>query len=91
MEPWDCNRWQSPANRPKPQAAKTSQIRCHHLRPVARDVHGEEGVDGSSPSEGSAKSPQTALFIGTALQSLRAVAGEPFVDGLAAALDIVLL
>jgi hypothetical protein len=32
---------------------------CHQLRPP---LHGKKGVDGSSPSEGSAKTPQSALL-----------------------------
>src|SRR5438093_13646003 len=52
MEPRGCNRWQSAASRPALESTKTSEIRCRRLPPVACDVHGKEGVDGSSPSEG---------------------------------------
>jgi RNA polymerase sigma-70 factor, ECF subfamily len=38
MEPRGCNRWQPAANRPKAETAKTSEIHCHQLRPVACDV-----------------------------------------------------
>ena len=44
MEPRGCDPWQSAANRPGPETAKTSEIRCHRLPPVARDVHGKQGV-----------------------------------------------
>src|SRR6266540_1339874 len=57
MEPRGCNRWQSAANRPpsKPQKqARYVATGCHRL---PREVHGKEGVDGSSPSEGLAKAP----------------------------------
>jgi hypothetical protein len=53
MEPRGCNRWQSVANPLRAETTKTSQIRCHRLPPVACD--GNEGVDGSSPSEGFAE------------------------------------
>src|SRR5438093_339598 len=44
----------------KPQKqAKSVATGCHRSR---REVHGTEGVDGSSPSEGSAKAPHTGLF-----------------------------
>jgi hypothetical protein len=33
---------------------------CHRLPPKS---HGKEGVDGSSPSEGSAKAPQNGSFV----------------------------
>ncbi len=51
MEPRGCNWWQSAANRStlKPQKqAKSVAAGCHRW---PRD--GKEGVDGSSPSEGS--------------------------------------
>src|SRR2546425_11252271 len=35
MEAPGCGRWQSVANRPRPETAKTSEIRCHRLPPVA--------------------------------------------------------
>src|SRR6266487_3876508 len=44
----------------KPQKqAKTVATGCHQLPAT---FHGKEGVDGSSPSEGSAKSPHNGLF-----------------------------
>src|SRR5512132_1081209 len=53
MEPSGRNQWQPVANAPASQAAKTSQTRWPRLPPVACELHGKEGVDGSSPSEGS--------------------------------------
>jgi hypothetical protein len=47
MKPRGCNRWQSAANRLALETAK----------------NGKEGVDGSSPSEGSAKPPQIRAFV----------------------------
>src|SRR6266568_2021243 len=45
---------------PKPQKqAKSVAIGCDRL---PREVHGKEGVDGSSPSEGSAKAPHNGAF-----------------------------
>src|SRR5919204_3400667 len=53
------NRSQS-AHRRRPQnQAKTVAVGCHRL-PFG--AHGKEGVDGSSPSEGSAKAVQSAAF-----------------------------
>ena len=47
------NRWQPVANGKAPQTAKTSQNRCRALHPLPLNLDGKEGVDGSSPSEGS--------------------------------------
>jgi hypothetical protein len=45
----------------KPQnEAKSVATGCHRLLAT---FHGKEGVDGSSPSEGSAKAPQAGLFL----------------------------
>jgi hypothetical protein len=45
----------------KPQKqAKSVATSCHRL---PEKFHGKEGVDGSRPSEGSAKAPLTALFL----------------------------
>jgi hypothetical protein len=46
------------AQKPRNEA-KTVAVGCD---PLPREVHGKEGVDGSSPSEGSAKAPQTGAF-----------------------------
>src|SRR6266576_1573380 len=52
--------WSQIALPPKPQKqAKTVAVGCDWL---PREVHGEEGVDGSSPSEGSAKAPHVGAF-----------------------------
>src|SRR5256885_15536060 len=62
MEPRGCNRWQSAANAPRSKTAETSQsvaTVCHQL---PEKFHGKEGVDGSSPSEGFAKSLQAGGF-----------------------------
>jgi len=42
------------------EQAETVAVSCAHLQEGA---HGKEGVDGSSPSEGSAKAPLLALFL----------------------------
>ena len=63
MEPSGRNRWQSVANRPTRKITQTSQtvaVGCHGLPEL---FHGKEGVDGSSPSEGSAKAPQIGAFV----------------------------
>jgi hypothetical protein len=52
MEPSGRNPWQPVANRKgvKPRRqAKTVDVDCDRLR---EEAHGEEGVDGSSPSDG---------------------------------------
>jgi hypothetical protein len=53
MEQSGRNRWQSVANGTAPKTAETGDNRCRGLRPVA---DGKEGVIGSSPIEGFAKS-----------------------------------
>src|SRR5207253_11230724 len=63
MEPRGCNWWQSTANRTGAKGPKTSQNRCRPLRPVAARSNGNERVDGSSPSEGSAKGRKPASLI----------------------------
>ena len=45
------NRWQTRRRRERPKQAKTVAMGCDQL-PIG--AHGKEGVDGSSPSEGSA-------------------------------------
>ncbi len=62
MEPRGCtsrNRRQKRLLRNRLKLAKTVAVGCGQL---PQKCHGKEGVDGSSPSEGSAKAPQTALF-----------------------------
>jgi hypothetical protein len=62
MEPSGRNQSQPVANGRTSKTAETSQNRCRGLRPVAERSAGKEGVDGSSPSEGSAKAPQSGAF-----------------------------
>jgi hypothetical protein len=42
-----------------PENGRTVALGCHRLRP---NLDGKEGVDGSSPSEGSAKAPHVGAF-----------------------------
>jgi hypothetical protein len=45
------------------------------------NLHGKEGVDGSSPSEGSAKSPLTGIYVQNDLLFIaRGVGMEPFME-----------
>jgi hypothetical protein len=48
------------------------------------DLHGKEGVNGSSPSEGSAKAPHVGAFAfdPTCRVAQRAVGMEPFMEGI---------
>jgi hypothetical protein len=43
------NRWQIGSAQTRPKQAKTVAVGCDRL---PMEVHGKEGVDGSSPSEG---------------------------------------
>ena len=52
MEPRGCNRWQPFANDPRPKTANQAKTVAVGCDPLPREVHGKEGVDGSSPSEG---------------------------------------
>ncbi len=53
------NRSQIRRPRNPPKQAETIAVRCDRLPAT---FHGEEGVDGSSPSEGSAKAPHVGAF-----------------------------
>jgi hypothetical protein len=55
-------RWQMGWPRERLEQAQTVATGCDQLRP---GLDGKEGVDGSSPSEGSAekKSPETGIFV----------------------------
>src|ERR671931_529940 len=53
------NQWQIESPRKRQRQAKTVAAGCDQL-PFG--AHGKEGVDGSSPSEGSAKPPQRGNF-----------------------------
>jgi len=60
MEPGGRNQWQPVANPDAPKTADLSQAAgCDHL-PIG--AHGKEGVDGSSPSEGSCQRERTIPF-----------------------------
>ena len=51
------------------------------LAQLVEHLHGKEGVDGSSPSEGSAKSLLTGIFVQKDLLLVaRALGMEPFVE-----------
>jgi hypothetical protein len=57
MEPSGRNQWQPVANATAaktPNQAKSVAMGCD---PLPLNLDGKEGVDGSSPSEGSAKAP----------------------------------
>jgi hypothetical protein len=58
------NRSQIEPPRGPQKQAKTVAVRCDQL---PRRAHGKEGVDGSSPSEGSAKAPQSGLLLSRSL------------------------
>ncbi len=53
------NRWQMGTPRKRRNQAKTVAVGCDQL-PIG--AHGKEGVDGSSPSEGSAEAPHVRRF-----------------------------
>ena len=53
-------RWQISSARKPQEQAKTAAVLCDQL---PEPFHGKEGVDGSSPSEGSAKPPLTGFFV----------------------------
>jgi len=48
------------ASRKRPSYLRSVASGCDRLRPT---LHGKEGVDGSSPSEGSAKTPEIGPFL----------------------------
>jgi hypothetical protein len=52
MEPSGRNQWQAVENRPRKKSARSGQNRCRGLRAGAAEMHGKEGVGGSSPPEG---------------------------------------
>src|SRR5881394_2664683 len=53
------NRWQTGRAGRRRKQAETVAVSCDRLPEAA---HGKEGVDGSSPSEGSAKAPHVGAF-----------------------------
>jgi hypothetical protein len=62
MEPSGRNQWQPLAKAPVRKAAQTSQFAAVGNPRQRPRPHGKEGVDGSSPSEGSAKAPHVGAF-----------------------------
>src|SRR5438034_3127237 len=61
------------ANEPEKQA-KTLAVGCDRL---PRGVHGKEGVDGSSPSEGFTKGQQMAFFVASIAYAHRSRVPQP--------------
>ncbi len=59
------NRWQMRTAREREKQAKTVAVGCDQLR------HGKEGVDGSSPSEGSERNPAKMGFLLSKPRTLR--------------------
>jgi hypothetical protein len=62
MEPRGCNRSQSAANQKAAEPQKQAKSVAAGGHRLPESFHGKEGVDGSSPSEGSAKTPQIRTF-----------------------------
>jgi hypothetical protein len=60
-EPNGRNPWQAVANRKAAEQLKQAQAVATGCDKLPIGAHGKEGVDGSSPSEGSAKVPETGL------------------------------
>jgi hypothetical protein len=54
------NRWQMGGCRERLRQWQFIAVGCDRL---PESFHGKEGVDGSSPSEGSAKAPQIGVFL----------------------------
>jgi hypothetical protein len=73
------NRWQMGPGQNPQNHAETVAVGCDQL---PTGSHGKEGVDGSSPSEGSAKAAQTAgFFCRGDLHELQCAGGmEPFME-----------
>jgi hypothetical protein len=63
MEQSGRNPWQPVTSRTAARTAQTSPNRCRGLRLSPIGAHGKEGVDGSRPSEGSAKGPHAGLCV----------------------------
>ena len=62
MEPRGRNKWQAVADGATKNTTESSQTVAADCDRLPLGAHGKEGVDGSSPSEGSAKAPQTGAF-----------------------------
>jgi hypothetical protein len=71
------NRWQMEGPRKPLKQADPQPVATHGNRFAA---HGKEGVDGSSPSEGSAKGPHVGAFPFRATCSLSNVGMEPCLE-----------
>jgi hypothetical protein len=73
------NRWQMGRPQERLKQTKTFAVGCDRL---PETVHGKEGVDGSSPSEGSAKAPHVGAFAFRFTLQVwqRAVGMEPFME-----------
>ncbi len=72
------NRSQMGRPRKRLEQAKTVATGCDQL-PIG--AHGKEGVSGSSPEEGSAKSCTAVISVQPALQMLQCAVGmEPFLE-----------
>jgi hypothetical protein len=64
-----------------PKTTQTSENRCRELRQLPEPFHGKEEVDGSSPSEGSAKAAQIESFlIELSCATSTALGMEPFTE-----------
>jgi hypothetical protein len=59
MEPCGCDRLQPVANPLASRTAEAGETVAAGCDRLPETFHGKEGVDGSSPSEGSAKAPQS--------------------------------
>src|SRR5947199_3747529 len=58
-----AERCTAPSLRPLPSRKAATLGGLALLAQLVEHLHGKEGVDGSSPSEGSAKAPLTGLFV----------------------------
>ena len=71
------NEWQIGSALRRRKDAITVAVGCDQS---PETFHGKEGVDGSSPSEGSAKAPHVGAFVQTDLVLVeRAMGMEPFI------------
>ncbi len=62
MEPSGRNQWQPVANATGPENGENKPKPLPWVATRSVVAHGKEGVDGSSPSEGSAKTPHVGTF-----------------------------
>jgi hypothetical protein len=66
MEQSGRNQWQSVANGNAPKSAKSGKNRCRGCDLLPIGAHGKEGVDGSSPPEGSARRGRKSVLFRSA-------------------------